>query len=190
MTTSVTLLLERIERGEEDAGEELYSLVYPDLHARAARMLKGAGGGTLQATALVHEAWLKLAGPGSDGLSGREHFFGVAAKAMRSVVVDHARARNAAKRPAEARRVVLDEMLAVYSTRVPDLLALNEALEELGALDAQLARIVELRFFAGLSIPEAASVLGIGRATVERGWASARAFLGARLGVAGDEAPG
>ena len=106
---------------------------------------------------------------------------------MRSVLIDHARARAAAKRPDQEKRVVLDEVLQVYTTQVPDLLALNEALEELGQLDEQLARIVELRFFAGLSIPEAAAALDVGHATVERGWSSARAFLAARLGAEGPE---
>ena len=179
--TSVTLLLDRVGTGDRDAYEQLYEIVYDDLRARAVRMLGRSAGSTLQATALVHEAWMKLHGPAGEGMSGRSHFLAVAAKAMRSVLIDHARAKGSTKRASDDRRVVLDEALAVYSSRVPDLLALDDELRELAKLDEQLARIVELRFFGGLSIAETADALGIGHATVERGWSSARAFLAARL---------
>lgn len=183
----LTALLGRMDEGDSAASEELYSLVYDVLHARAGQLLGRQGGNTLQATALVHEAWLKLCGPAGQGLESSAHFLGVAAKAMRSVLVDHARAKASGKRVEEAQRVVLDEALAIYDQRVPDLLALHDELEELGALDPQLAQIVELRFFAGLTIDETARVLGVGHATVERGWASARAFLASRLEAGSEE---
>ena len=179
-SSPVTVLIERVEEGDSAASEELYALVYGELRAKA-RALLGRGANTLQPTALVHEAWLKLAGPAGSGLSGRVHFFALAAKAMRSVLIDHARAKDAVKRPGDAQRLVLDEVLAVYTARVPDLLALEEALAELERLDPELSRVVELRFFSGLTIPETAEVMQVGTATVERSWRSARAFLSARL---------
>lgn len=177
----VTLLLQRLDAGDSDAGDTLFALVYDHLRARARRFVGGAAG-TLQPTALVHEAWLKLRGPAGEGVRSRAHFFGVAAKAMRSVLVDHARSKAASKRPDEGLRTGMEEVLASYAARVPDLVALHEELEALGKVDAQLATIVELRFFAGLSIAETAEVMGVGHATVERGWRTARAHLASRLG--------
>jgi len=176
----VTVLLERLRGGDEDAGAALFQTLYGDLHARARRLIGPAAGHTLQATALVHEAWLKLDRAGvPDGDRGR--FLAVAARAMRSVLVDHARARAAEKRPGSRPRLVLDEALAVYAERVPDVLELHDELERLAELDPRGARIVELRFFGGLTIEETAEALELGHATVERGWQSARAFLAARL---------
>ena len=125
---------------------------------------------------------MKLSGVPGDDLAGRAHFVGVAAKAMRWVLIDHARAKASTKRAGDDSRVVLDEAVAAYSSRVPDLLALNDELEKLARFDEQLARIVELRFFAGLSIAETAEIMGVGHATIERGWGTARAYLAARLG--------
>ncbi|QDU65383.1 ECF-type sigma factor [Engelhardtia mirabilis] len=180
----VTVLLQRLKGGDESAGEALFEVVYGDLHDRARRMLGSGAGHTLQATALIHEAWLKLDHAGSDP-GDRGHFLAIAAKAMRSVLVDHARAKSAAKRPDSRQRVLLDEALAVYADRVPDVLELNDELDRLAELDARLARIVELRFFGGLSIAETADVMQLGHATVERGWQSARAWLASRLGPDG-----
>lgn len=184
----VQLLLERLQAGDPAAGEELFEIVYGDLHSRARRLLADSAPNTLQATALVHEAWLKL--HGKDGAArnanDRAHFVAVAAKAMRSVLVDHARGKQALKRGGGNARVILDEALAVYTSRVPDVIELHEELEKLQALDERLARVVELRFFGGLSISETASVLGVGHATVERDWQAARAYLAGRLGATDD----
>ena len=174
-----TLLLERLREGDADAGAALFELVYGELRARAGALLGAGGGHTLQATALVNEAWMRLDRAGSTP-ENRAHFLAVAAKAMRSVLVDHARAKRARKRDG-GERILLDEALVVYSSRVPDVLELHDELERLTALDARMARVVELRFFGGLSIDETARVLGVGHATVERAWQTARAWLRSRL---------
>ncbi len=145
---------------------------------------------TLQATALVHEAYLRLVDQTAAEWGGRAHFFAVAAQAMRRILVDHARNRLAQKRGGEAGRVSLEEVggceiPAREGTAGPhevDLIDLNEALDELGALDAQLVRVVELRYFAGMTVEEAAEVLGVSPRTVKRAWAVARAWLYGRLG--------
>lgn len=184
-------LLERLQAGDPAAGEELFEIVYGDLHSRARRLLADSAPHTLQATALVHEAWLKLHGNegAARNANDRAHFVAVAAKAMRSVLVDHARGKQALKRGGGNARVILDEALAVYTSRVPDVIELHEELDKLQDLDERLARVVELRFFGGLSIAEAASVLGIGHATVERDWQAARAYLAGRLGAGDDARP-
>lgn len=182
----VTALLARLQDGDSSAGEELYRLLYADLRGRAGVLVASNPDGTLQATELVNEAWLKLRepaarGPGGERWDGRAHFLAVAAKAMRSVLIDHARARKTDKRGGTVERVVLDETLAVYEGRAIDIIALNDALDELGEMSERLARIVELRFFGGLSSKETAAVLEVSTATVERGWASARAWLHVHL---------
>ena len=176
------MLLQRLEQGDLQASQELYDLVYADLRRRADRIV-GNRAGTIQATALVHEAWLKLRGPEAQGLKSRGHFLGVAAKAMRSVLVDHARAKAASKRSG-GENVELVEMLTAYEERALDVVGLNDALDQLNELDPRLARIVELRFFAGLTIEETAEAMDIGRATVERGWNVARVWLRSKLGDA------
>ena len=179
--SAVTMLLARVERGDERAADELYQVAYRDLRARAGRMLGAGAGGTLQATALVHEAWLRLRGAAGDSVKSRAHFLGVAAKAMRSVLLDHVRGRNADKRGGGAEREALDEAVLAYEERAIDIVALNDALEQLAALDERMARIVELRFFGGLSNEEVGSVLGVSVATVERRWSAARAWLRGHL---------
>ena len=181
--SEVTLLLRRMNRGEEEAGEELFALVYGELRRMAGQLMRDERSGhTLQATALVHEAWLKLAEVTEDEWEGRSHFLRVAARAMRNLLVDHARARAAKKLGGDRERLALDEMIAVYEDRGIDLLTLNEGLEELAEVDAQLARLVEVRFFAGLDNRETAEVLGISLRSTERAWYSARAFLRTRIG--------
>ena len=142
-------------------------------------------GHTLQTTALVHEAYLRLVGGSSVEWKGRAHFFGVAAKAMRSILVDHARARAAAKRGGAAPAITLDEASATSAPREDvDVLALHDALDRLAELDARKSQLVELRYFGGLGIDEAAAVLGVSPATVKRDWTTARAWLRRELSVA------
>ena len=177
-----TAILSRLGAGDGSAQAELLALVYAELHRMAENALRGERvGHTLQATALVHEAWLRLVDQRTTDWNGRAHFFGAAARAMRQILVDHARARGAAKRGGGATRGLLDDSLLVYEARALDLLALDEALGRLAAADERAARIVELRFFAGLEMAEIAEVLGVSVPTVERGWRLARAWLRSEL---------
>ncbi len=187
-----TVLIQRAGAGDAAAAEELLRVVYGELRQLAAAALsRERAGHTLQPTALVNEAWLRLAGP-SAGWSGRGHFFGAAGRAMRQVLVDHARARNAGKRGGGRASVELDESLLAWESRALDLLALDEALAELSRVDERAVRIVELRFFAGLEMAEVARALELSLPTVERGWRMARLWLRARLdpGAAGAAAGG
>ena len=134
-------------------------------------------GHTLQPTALVHEAYLRLAGHASPQWQNRAHFFGIAAHLMRQILVEHARTRGAAKRGGSATRLVLDEAVAFTGQADVDIIALDRALEGLAELDPQQGRIVELRFFAGPTIEDTSTVLGISPATVKRDWVTARAWL-------------
>jgi RNA polymerase sigma factor (TIGR02999 family) len=173
----VTRILQAASLGDKVAADRLLPLVYDELRALAAGVLRGQRKGhTLEPTALVHEAYLKLVDQTAPW-EGRSHFFGVAAKAMRSILVDHARARKAEKRGGARERVPLDAAVVWFEERSLDLLALDEALERLAALDPAAARLVELRFFAGLTIEETARTLGVSTATVERDWALTRAWL-------------
>jgi RNA polymerase sigma factor (TIGR02999 family) len=176
---TVTALLQAWGAGDEEAGRRLVPLVYRDLRRRAAGLLRReAPGHTLQPTALVHEAYLRLVGyPGP--WRNRSQFFGVASNLMRRILVDHARRRRAAKR--NAIRVVFDEAVQPAAEREVDLVRLDEALSELCALDARQGGVVELRYFGGLTLDEAAEVLGVSVATVKRAWTMARAWLFDRL---------
>lgn len=176
----LTALLQAWQRGEAGAADEVVPLVYAALHKIAVNRLRSERGGhTLQPTALVHEAWMRLSAERESGWQNREQFFAVAAKTMRHLLVDHARRRLAAKRGDGAPVAALDELADVIASPLPDqrLLDLNAALDRLSALDERQARIVELRFFAGLSIEEAAGVLALSASTVKREWATARAWL-------------
>ncbi|MBK8099925.1 MAG: sigma-70 family RNA polymerase sigma factor [Planctomycetes bacterium] len=176
----VTVLLQRIAEGSAVAREQLAELVYADLRAMAARELAAVRGHTLQPTALANEAWLRLAGREA-GLGNRQHFLGVAAKAMRSVLVDHVRRRRAIKRGGLAERCPLDESVAFLEAGEVDLLDLDAAMAELEADDPVLARQVELRFFGGMTNGEIAAVEHCSESTIERGWRVARARLRRRL---------
>ncbi len=176
--TDATLLLNRLTDGDPAAGDELLPLVYAELHRIAERQMGGERAGhTLQPTALVHEAWVRLVEGADPAWEGRRHFMAVASRAMRHVLVDHARARGAAKRGGDQARLPLDDALALYEDKVSDVLTLDDALQRLSKVDAQLGRLVELRFFGGLSHEEAGQVLGISTRSAERGWSTARAWL-------------
>jgi RNA polymerase sigma factor (TIGR02999 family) len=181
-SSDVTQLLLEWSGGNQAALEKLMPAVYDELHRVAAHYLKReAVGHTLQPTALIHEAYLRLVDESRVDWHSRAHFFGAAARLMRQILIDHARTRKAAKRGGGNIKVTLDEARAVYQQPDIDLLALNDALDALAALDAQQARVVELRFFGGLSIEETAEVLAISPATVKRDWSTAKAFLRYRL---------
>jgi len=176
---AVTRLLEAWSRGDLRARDELMPIVYAELRRRAAAHLRHERPGhTLRPTDLLHEAYLRLCAQNA-GFKNRDHFFGVASRLMRRILVDHARARSAAKR-GKALRVTLAEDVAAASPPA-NLLELDAALDELAALDEREAQVVELRFFGGLTLQETARVLGISLATAKNDWAHAKAWLFARL---------
>jgi len=179
----VTQLLMDWGRGDQAALDKLMPLVYAELRRLAGNYLRRERAGhTLQPTALVNEAYMRLVDQRSARWQNRAQFFGVAAQLMRRILVDHARLHQAQKRGGtEQRRMSLADVDRMSTGPDLDLLALNEALEELEALDPQQSRIVELKFFGGLSIEETAEVLNIGHATVERDWKMARAWLRNKL---------
>ena len=174
----VTELLARWSQGEEAAREKLVPLVYDELRRVARRCLAGQPQDqTLQSTALVHEAYLRLVGRSEVHWQNRVHFFAVAARLMRGILVDHARMRHAAKRGGSNLTLTLDDALAPPKQRELDLVALDDALNALATLDPKQGQLVELRFFAGLSIEDTSHVMGLSPATVKREWATARAWL-------------
>lgn len=177
----VTALLRAWSRGDERARDALVPLVYEELRRRAAvHLRRERRGHTLQPTALVHEVFLRLVGQGV-AWKDRAHFFGLASGVMRRVLVDHARARKREKRAGGWTRVELSEAVAIAEERDIDLVMLDQALVELAELDSRQAHIVELLFFGGLTIEDAAETLGISTATVKRDWRLARAWLHRRL---------
>ena len=181
-----TQILERVERGDLPAAAELLPVVYDELRRLAAqKMTREAAGHTLQPTALVHEAWLRLGGSDAPAFQNRAHFFGAAAEAMRRILIEHARRRLAAKRGAGVEAVDLDG-LEISSPVADDdqLLAVNEALEKLSAVDPPKAELVKLRYFVGLNFEEAAAALGIAIPTAKQWWAYARAWLRVEMGGA------
>jgi RNA polymerase sigma factor (TIGR02999 family) len=176
--TDVTHVLQAIERGEPRAAEELLPLVYEELRKlAAARMAHEPPGQTLQPTALVHEAWLRLTRNQSEPWNGRAHFFGAAAEAMRRILIDNARRKQALRHGAGQQRLELEGLELAAPAPEAELLAINEALEKLATEHPQKAALVKLRYFAGLSIEEAAEVLQISEATAKRWWVYARAWL-------------
>jgi RNA polymerase sigma factor (TIGR02999 family) len=179
----VTQLLDQLTRGNPDAMAGLMPLLYAELHKLALHHLRRERTDhTLQPTALVHEAYLRLVGQQRVRWQNRAHFFGIAAQMMRRILVDHARAHTASKRGSGERPISLDDAVASIPGVNVDVLALDEALVRLARIDAQQSRVVELRFFGGLTIKEAAEVLGISHATVEREWTVAKAWLYDQLG--------
>ncbi len=175
----ITQMLREWSDGNARALDNLLPLVYAELHRQAARFLrKERPGHTLQTTALINEAYLKLIDRRDVNWESRTHFFAVAANAMRQILVDYARAKHREKRGGDNLKVSLDEaMLVTAEEKGVDLIALDEALNKLSRFDAQQARVVELKYFSGLSLVETAEVLHISRATVARDWEAARAWL-------------
>ena len=185
--SGVTELLRRWNSGDREAMDRLMPIVYDELRRLAAGYLKGERPGhTLQPTALVHEAYLRLVRQDRVEWQNRAHFFGIAASMMRRVLVDHARRRQAEKRDAGGFRLTLQLGEAFEAARDPELIELDQALGRLERLDSDQARVVELRFFGGLTVEETAVVLGISTATVKREWRTAKAFL--RREMASDDA--
>jgi len=181
-SSDVSGLLRAWGKGDLQARDDLLPLMYRELRQQAAGFLRHeAAGHTLQPTALVNEVYLKLVGQQRVTWQNRAHFLGIAAQLMRRVLVDHARARAAAKRPRRAFQVALDEAIGAAEPRSCDLLALDQALDELTTFDRRLATIIELRYFAGLTEQDVAEVLSISRATVTREWQAARAWLYRRM---------
>ena len=174
----VTQLLQAWSRGEESALDRLVPLVYRELHLRARRCMAGERvAHSLQTTALIHEAYLRLVGPSPVAWESRGHFFAVAARVMRRILVDHARARRSLKRGGERRPVSLDEELVVSAGPNRDLVSLDGALHALASFDKRKARVVEMRFFGGLSVEETAEVIGVSPQTILRDWKLAKAWL-------------
>ena len=187
--SDVTRILSQIESGDPVAAEQLLPLVYEELRKlAAAKLAQENPGQTLQATALVHEAYLRLVGkePGGRGQeavnwNSRGHFFGAAAEAMRRIIVEQARHRGRLKRGGRRQRVDLDSACSIQEPPSLDILALDEALTKLAATEPAKADLVKLRFFAGLTMPQAANALGVSLATAERYWTFAKAWLYSEL---------
>lgn len=178
----VTQLLARWSSGDPNAREALIPLVYNELRRVARSLLaRQRSDHTLQSTALVHEAYLRLVGRSSVHFENRAHFFAVSSQLMRRILVDHARKHNAAKRGGNNLTLVLDESVALPAKTEIDLTVLDDALNQLAVLDSRQATIVEMRFFGGLSIEETAYVLNISPATVKREWTTARSWLYAEM---------
>lgn len=176
--SDITLLLDSVARGETSASEELLPLVYDELrHLASARMARESAGHTLQPTALVHEAWLRLVKPDGRQWNNRAHFFRAAAQAMRRILVDRARLRSSVKRGAGADHVALDDLALAATTPDDRVVLVDEALDRLEREDAESARVVVLKFFGGFTNREIAETLGVTERTVERQWAYARACL-------------
>jgi RNA polymerase sigma factor (TIGR02999 family) len=179
-----TVLLHRLRGGDADAGRELLPILYDELRQLAARQFRGqAAGHTLQPTVLVHEAFLRLVGKPSSAFEDRAHFFAVAATAMRQILVNHARAANADKRGGGVKAVALENQVADQTTGAPpiDVLALHDALEKLERIDPRKRRVIELRFFAGLTVDEIAQAMTLSKTTIESEWRAARAWLNMTL---------
>ena len=183
--TTVTKLLARWRAGERGALDALMSAVYPELRRIAARHLqREPPGNSLQTTALVHEAYLKLIDQNRAEWQDRAHFYAIAAEIMRRILVDHARATHREKRGGGVPLLELDEALRMSDKKSMELIALDDALNGLAKLDLQQSRVVELRFFGGLTVEETAEALRISRSTVNRDWVTARAWLLRELGRA------
>ena len=179
----VTRILEEIEHGNSQAAEQLLPLVYNELRKLAAHKMSGeAQGHTLQATALVHEAWIRLVGGSAQQFQNREHFFVAAAEAMRRILVDHARRKKSLKRGSGVAAQEFVEGAFVLAQPPEELLAVNDALDQLAAKDSPAAELVKLRYFVGMTMEQAASAMGMAPRSAERLWAYARAWLKREIG--------
>lgn len=178
----VTLLLRKFQPGDAPAASRLVELIYPELKKVARKQFgRERPGHDLQPTALVHEAYLRLVAHEHHTWESRAHFYAAAANVMRRILIDHARSRSARKRDGDRVAVTFDESLALSDEQSADLLDLDQALSELEQLSPRQARVVELRYFTGLSVPEVSRALGLNPRSVDRDWAAARAFLRTRL---------
>ena len=176
--SDATRILERIQAGDPTAAEELLPLVYDELRKLAAhKMANEAPGQTLQATALVHEAWLRLVGNANPKFENRAHFFAAAAEAMRRILIDRARRRRVLEKGGFGEREELSESKIILTAPTDELLAVHEALDQLAAEDSDAANLVKLRYFVGMSMPEAAEAMGLPLRSAERIWTFARAWL-------------
>jgi len=187
-TSDVTRLIVHLRRGKTEALDELLSAVYDSLRNIARNQLRGERADhTLQTTELVHEAYMKLVDHETVDWQDRQHFFAVAARAMRQILVDHARQRTAQKRGGGAERVSLEEVTPRRKLGPSTLIALNDALDRLAERDERKAQVVECRFFGGYTTQETADVLGVSRSTVVRDWRAAQAWLNRAMGADGTE---
>ncbi|MBN2505831.1 MAG: RNA polymerase subunit sigma [Verrucomicrobia bacterium] len=176
--TDVTRILNAIQHGDAGAADELLPVLYDELRRLAMHKMAGeAAGHTLQPTALVHEAWLRLAAPNQPNWTSRAHFFGAAAEAMRRILVEHARRKQSLKRGGGTSHHPLDECAIVLTAPPDELLAVHEALDRLAHHDPSAAELVKLRYFVGMTMDEAASALGLAKRTAESLWTYARAWL-------------
>jgi RNA polymerase sigma factor (TIGR02999 family) len=188
--SEVSLILAAVERGDPHAAEELLPLVYEELRKLATQRLAGEKPGqTLQATALVHEAYVRLVGDVAGHWDGRGHFFAAAAEAMRRILIDRARHKGSRKAGGDRQRVGLDDVEPAIDGPDLELLALDEALRKLEQNDSRKAAVVKLRFFAGLTTDQTAAALGISTATAENDWAYARSWLRLQMGGLSGESP-
>jgi RNA polymerase sigma-70 factor, ECF subfamily len=185
----VTGLLVQLRAGKQEAANELIPLIYDDLRRMAGAYMKGERRGhTLQSTALVHEAYVRLTGGEPAQWQNRAHFFAIAAHTMRQVLLDYARRRRADKRGGTGvRKVDIDAELLICAGSLEDVIAIDEVLERLAQIDPRQSRLIELRFFAGLSVEEAAEVMGVSSITIKREWRSAKAWLHRELATAKSE---
>ena len=176
--SSLTVLLQAWRQGDTAARDQFFALIYDELHRTARRFMRHERGGhTLQASALVNEAYVRLVGTSQIQWQDRAHFFGIAAHMMRRILVDAARRKAVSKRGGGKQRRTFDEALAVSSEPSPDLVALDDALETLTTIDARKSKVIELRFFGGLTVDETAEVLKVSPQTVLRDWSLAKAWL-------------
>jgi RNA polymerase sigma factor (TIGR02999 family) len=186
----VTILLKEWTKGKRDALDRLMPLVYDELRSLASSYLRNERPGiTLQSTALVNEAYLRMVNQRDVQWQNRAHFFGIAAQMLRRILVDHGRSRKAAKRGSGSVVLPLDESLAISQKKDWDVVAVDEALDGLAKLDPQQAKIVELRFFGGLTIEETAEAMGISASSVNREWLTAKAWLGREMERKAPESP-
>lgn len=175
---SVSLLLEQWNSGDQEALDKLMPLIYEELRKMAKRYMRQQNPGhTLQTTALIHEAYLRMVKQKEKHFENRAHFFGIAAQAMRHILVDYARSRHTAKRGGDARTISLEEAALVTQDRAAELVAFDDALKELETLSTRQSRVVELRYFGGLTVDETATVLAVSPDTVMRDWSMAKTWL-------------